>query len=117
MASIKDEIAKNLHYYRKKNNMTQKQLAEQLGVKNTAVSNWENGLNSIDIETLYKVCKVLGVTFNDMDGVYAIDLIADISRRERYILSAYRSKRDMQAAVDKLLDIGGSEKDGEPPQD
>lgn len=64
--NIKEIVAKNLLFYRKKNKITQKQLAEQLGVKHNAISAWENGVNSIDIDTLFKVCKIFGVTVNDM---------------------------------------------------
>lgn len=64
--NIKEIVAKNLLYYRKKNNITQKALAEQLGVKHNAISAWENGVNSIDIDTLFRVCKIFGVTVNDM---------------------------------------------------
>ena len=70
MSTVRDEIAKNLLYYRKKAGYTQKQFAEFLGVKNSAVSNWENGLNSIDIETLFKACELFGITLNDMYGKY-----------------------------------------------
>ena len=64
--NVKETIAKNLLYYRKKNKITQKALAEQLGVKHNAISAWENGVNSIDIDTLFCVCKIFGVTVNDM---------------------------------------------------
>lgn len=67
--NIKEIIAKNLLYYRKQQKMTQKQLADQLGVNNSAVSNWETGVNSIDIDTLFRACKILGVSVNDMYGV------------------------------------------------
>lgn len=64
--NVKETIAKNLLYYRRKNKITQKALAEQLGVKHNAISAWENGVNSIDIDTLFRVCKIFGVTVNDM---------------------------------------------------
>ena len=64
--NVKETIAKNLLYYRKKNKITQKALAEQLGVKHNAISAWENGVNSIDIDTLFRVCKIFVVTVNDM---------------------------------------------------
>lgn len=69
--NIKETIAKNLLYYRKKNKITQKELAEKLGVKHNAISSWENGVNSIDIDTLFRVCKIFGVTVNDMYGMTA----------------------------------------------
>lgn len=64
--NIKETVAKNLMYYRKKNKITQKELAEQLGVKHNAISSWENGVNSIDIDTLFRVCQIFGITVNDM---------------------------------------------------
>lgn len=71
MGSIRDEISKNLLFYRKKSGMTQKELAEKLGVKNSAVSNWEKGVNSIDIETLFKACTIFEITVNDMYGLFS----------------------------------------------
>lgn len=67
--NIKDTVAKNLLYYRKKNKITQKELAEKLGVKHNAISSWENGVNSIDIDTLFRVCQIFGITVNDMYGI------------------------------------------------
>lgn len=67
--NIKDTIAKNLLYYRKKNKITQKELADMLGVKHNAISSWENGVNSIDIDTLFRVCQIFGITVNDMYGI------------------------------------------------
>ena len=69
MPSIKEVIAKNILFYRKKNKLSQKSLAELIGVNNSAISNWENGNNSIDIETLYKVCKVLNISLDTVFGI------------------------------------------------
>lgn len=69
--SIKETVAKNLLYYRKKNKITQKELADKLGVKHNAISSWENGVNSIDIDTLFRVCQIFGVTVNDMCGMHS----------------------------------------------
>ena len=107
MGTIKDEIAKNLLYYRKKFGYTQKQLAEMLGVKNSAVSNWENGQNAIDIETLVKACEIFGITINDMYGS-SNEQIKMNSHEEKVIL-AYRNNPEMQSAVDKLLGIDDDE--------
>lgn len=67
--NVKEIIAKNLLFYRKKNKITQKELAEKLGVKHNAISSWENGVNSIDIDTLFRICQIFGVTVNDMYGI------------------------------------------------
>lgn len=54
-------------------NMTQKQLAEELTKRgrrtsNTAIANWESGLNSPDVDTVELICEIL-----DKDGNYFFD--------------------------------------------
>lgn len=71
MGTVREEVAKNLLFYRKKAGLTQRELAEKLGVKNTAVSNWESGNNSVDIETLFQASKIFGVSLADMYGSYS----------------------------------------------
>ena len=39
--------AEELKILRKKNNLTQKELAEKLGTKDTVISRWENGRSNI----------------------------------------------------------------------
>lgn len=91
MPSVREEIAKNLLFYRKKKGLTQKELAEKLGVKNTAVSNWESGNNSMDIEMLFRVCEIFGVTLNDMYGKYSVSKSSNlgISGEAQKIGAAY----------------------------
>lgn len=92
MATVREEIAKNLLFYRKKAGLTQKELAVKLGVKNTAVSNWENGNNSIDIETLFSACEIFGVTLNDMYGLYSSQAVCPaLSPVEESLLDSFRS--------------------------
>jgi len=105
MTPIREEVAKNLLYYRKKSGFSQKEFAEKLGVRNSTVSTWETGKNSIDIETLFHVCDILNVTIYDMYGKYAQTTIQEYTAHERDVLSAYRANPSMQAAVDKLLGI------------
>lgn len=93
MATVKEEIAKNLLFYRKKAGLTQKDLAAKLGVKNTAVSNWESGNNSIDIETLFAACDIFGVTLNDMYGKYSVKKSSEavLTDDEARLLETYRN--------------------------
>lgn len=105
MNSVKDEIAKNLLFYRKKMNFTQKELAQKLGVKHNSISSWENGTNSVDVETLFKICKILGVSINDMYGKFAVINSEFYTAYEKAVISAYRNQPEMQPAVDKLLGL------------
>lgn len=51
---------------RKEKGMTQKELADKLGVTDKAVSRWETGKNYPDIETLKKLAEVLEVSVNEL---------------------------------------------------
>ncbi len=51
---------------RKENNLTQKELAEKLGVSDKAVSKWETGRCYPDIEVMGTLSTLFGVTVNDL---------------------------------------------------
>lgn len=104
MKSIKSEIAKNLLFYRKQAHMTQRELAEKLGVKHNAVSSWESGTNSIDVEILFRVCDILGRTIDDMYGVYAAGPRNALLPDEADLLSLYRlATDDDKDVIDAVL--------------
>ncbi len=51
---------------RKKNNLTQLQLAEKLNITDRAVSKWENGRSLPDASIMLKLCDVLGISVNEL---------------------------------------------------
>lgn len=51
---------------RKKKNLTQAQLAEDLGITDRAVSKWETGKAMPDSSIMLQLCGVLGITVNDL---------------------------------------------------
>ena len=59
------EIIRNA---RKSLGLTQRQLADQIGVSNTSVSNWEKGLSRPDADLIQKLCAVLHLQPNDIYG-------------------------------------------------
>lgn len=91
MITIKEEVSKNLLYFRKKSNLTQKELADKIGVKHNSISSWENGTNSIDIEILFNICSALNVSINDMYGQYGAQNSNNLSSREENYIKKYRS--------------------------
>ena len=42
--------------------MTQREIAERIGVSNHAISKWENGVNQPDLDTIRVICDIFGVT-------------------------------------------------------
>ena len=63
-----ENVSKFIKNLRNKNNLTQKKLAEELGVTYQAVSKWENGKNIPDIEILKLICDKYNVNIEDIIG-------------------------------------------------
>lgn len=53
-----------LRQARKRRRLTQKALADAIGVKHNSVSNWESDRNQPDPETIRQLCEVLEVDSN-----------------------------------------------------
>lgn len=60
------EIANRLYQYRKKNNLSQEELAAKIGVSRQAVSKWERAEASPDTDNLILLAKLYGVTLDDL---------------------------------------------------
>ncbi len=58
-------LAKNLKYYRLKNNMSKKDLAEAIGVSAMAITNYENGSRNPNMETLKRLASALNIRVTD----------------------------------------------------
>lgn len=67
-------IGRNLKYYRLKNHMTSKALAEKTGVTAMSISNYENGKRNPDIDTLKRLASALNVRVMDFMTVRNEDL-------------------------------------------
>ena len=61
-------IAKNLSELRRKNKLTQLEVAEKLNYSDKAVSKWEQGESLPGIEVLYKLAKLYGVSMDYIVG-------------------------------------------------
>lgn len=61
-----EKIGKFIASSRKKQNLTQEQLAEKLGITKNAVSKWERGLCLMDMSMLEPLSKILKVTVNEI---------------------------------------------------
>ena len=103
---MKYEIGSRIRKYRDLRGLSQKQLAEMIGVSNSRVSNWEQGINRPDANILAAICNVLDVSPSDMLDIRTSS--DNITEKERELLRAYREKAEMQHAVDVLLGIDDS---------
>lgn len=87
---LKDNIQKNLIFYRKKAHMTQKELADWLGIGATTISGWERGAYTPDVDTLLLICNKLDVSFGDMCGIESSTNDFSFSAEEKNFLQVYR---------------------------
>ena len=71
---------------RKKNNMTQMELADKMNISFQAVSNWERGNSMPDISKLPELAKIFGVSVDEIIGTKSplLDSIVN-GRMEKYI--------------------------------
>lgn len=61
-----EKIGKFIAECRKSKKLTQADVAEQLGVTDRSVSNWENGKHMPDLSLFKPLCKLLGITINEL---------------------------------------------------
>lgn len=73
------KIGKLIAKCRKAKKLTQKELAEQLGVTDKSVSKWENGVCLPDVSLYKEICKILNITLNEF---FAGELLTDEKFRE-----------------------------------
>lgn len=100
---MKYEIGIRIRKYRELRGLSQKKLADLIGVSNSRVSNWEQGINRPNADIISDLCKALDVSPSEL---LDIQISTDnLNEQERKLVSAYRSRPELQEAVNILLGI------------
>ena len=97
------EIGKRISKFRKQNNMSQKELAHKIGVSNSRVSNWEQGLNRPDVDLLSNICNALNVSPSELLDIHLDN--NELSADDKRLTQAYHEHTDLQHAVNILLGL------------
>ena len=86
MDNIKQIIAQNLVELRKRKKYTQQDLANILQYSDKAISKWEKGDSLPDIEILYQICNIYGVTLDYLthEGTY--------EEKQDYVIPKYENR-------------------------
>ena len=92
MNDLKKIIAKNLIELRKSRKYTQQDLANMLQYSDKAISKWEKGDSLPDIEVLYDICNLYGVTLDFLTHEGTFDekkdyIIPKYERRNKAIIA------------------------------
>lgn len=59
-------VGNKIREYRKKKNLTQKELGDRIGVKHNTISSYEKGINAPEQNTLFKIARTLDVRVDDL---------------------------------------------------
>lgn len=94
---LKQNVARNITALRKKNNMTQADLAEQLNYSDKSISKWERGDGLPDIFVLTRIAELFGVTLNDLVSSEQAD--AEQSVEAANSLDAFYPRRTLITAL------------------
>ena len=96
------KIGKFISECRKKQNLTQSQLAEKLNITDRAVSKWETGRAMPDSSLMLDLCSILKINVNDLLNGEVITMSEANKKQEEMLLELVKEK---QEADKRLLNI------------
>ena len=79
---------------RKKNNLTQMQLAERLNITDRAVSKWETGRSLPDSAIMLDLCHELGISVNDLLNGEVVTMENYNEKSEKQLLELVKQKEE-----------------------
>lgn len=88
------KIGRFIAEQRKKNNLTQMQLAERLGITDRAVSKWENGRAMPDSSIMLALCGELKISVNDLLNGEVITMDHYNETLEKNLLDTIKQKEE-----------------------
>lgn len=93
------KIGKFIAECRKKNNLTQMQLAEKLNITDRAISKWENGKAMPDSSIMLELCAELKISVNELLSGEVLEMNSYNEKMEQNLIDTVRQKE----ASDKRL--------------
>lgn len=98
---MKYEIGAKIRYFRELRGLNQKELASRIGVSNSRISNWEQGINRPDADILVLLCQALEVSADELLDMNVSNM--QLTSDEQQVIIHYRNKPNLQQAVRILL--------------
>lgn len=95
-------IGDNIKRIREERGMSQLELSRKLSVSDKTISSWETNRTEPKIAMIEQLCIALNCQKSEIVGE---DKSNRLSPHEKKLLYAYRQNKEMQKAVNKLLDI------------
>ena len=96
--------------YRNKNEMSQPELAELMGVSRNTITNWENDRARPEVETIRALCSMLGIPLYELFG---LPNSSQLTSHEKVVFRQYRKLSPVgQRIVDRMIEsVMGEEQD------
>ena len=88
------KIGKFIAECRKKNNLTQMQLAEKLNITDRAISKWENGKAMPDSSIMLELCKELKISVNELLSGEVIKMDTYNEKLEKNLIDMVKQKEE-----------------------
>ena len=88
-----EKIGKFISTMRKKQDLTQEQLAEKLNVSKNAVSKWERGLNLPDASIMKELCSLLDISLNELFAGEKLNKEEEVKQSEQTIISILKNQK------------------------
>ena len=90
---------------RKEHGMTQKQLAQKLGITDRAVSKWETGKSLPDASLMLELCDLLGITVNDLlsGEVVSMNDYNEVLEKNLIGMIAHKEEADRQLLIIEVV--------------
>ena len=99
-------IGKFIAAERKAHQLTQKQLAERIGISNKTVSKWECGNGMPDVSIMQQLCQELDIDVNELLAGKRLDISAQKKQAEENLLTQIRLQQ--QAKRSKIWFLYGA---------
>lgn len=110
-----ESFGKNLAYFRKLADLSQAEMAKQLGVPQSTYSGWETGTRKIQLSTIIQLSKFFGKSPDELIGSKRLDNLDakndfSLSSLEKDIICKFRTLNNGERAM-FLRTIGVEEKE------
>ncbi len=96
--SAKANIQNCIKEFMERNNISYIQFAKAIGVSDTSVKRWANGVCSPDIDLLPFICEYIGVSIFELFGLKRTD---NITSNEIDILKLYAGNINFKTLIDR----------------
>lgn len=103
------KIGKYIAQKRKNLGLTQREIAEQLGMSDKSVSKWERGVCLPDVSVYMELCRIIGISLNEFIAGEDIEQVELQEKSEQNILDVIKDgnykKRRLKAIIAVLVCI------------